>query len=177
MKQISKNNIAKKLLLKLKKEDQNLVLRLDNKKSDLAKISRKHKVKLKKIIKEIGWPTIPKVGKEASCAAWLIVQHADHDVKFQESCLSLMKSLPEGDVLKKQIAYLTDRIMVNKGKKQIYGTQFYLNKKNVFGPRPIKDLKNIEKRWQEMEMSSKSWETFSDYKDCLIKKYQKDFKK
>jgi len=177
MKQISKNDIAKKLLLKLKKEDQSLVLKLDAKKSDLAKISRKHKVELKKIIKEISWPAISKVGKEASCAAWLIAQHADHDVKFQENCLNLMKNLPEGEIQKKQIAYLIDRILVNKNKKQEYGTQFYLNKKNIFGPRPIKDLKNIEKRWQEMEMNSKSWKTFSDYKDCLIKKYQKDFKK
>jgi len=95
---------------------------------------------LKKIIKEIGWPVISKVGKEASQAAWLVAQHADHDVKFQEYCLNLMKNASDGDVLKKQIAYLTDRILVNTGKKQLYGTQFYLNKKGVYGPRPIKDL-------------------------------------
>jgi hypothetical protein len=64
----------------------------------------------------------------------------DHDVKFQEYCLNLMKNASDGDVLKKQIAYLTDRILVNTGKKQLYGTQFYLNKKGVYGPRPIKDL-------------------------------------
>jgi hypothetical protein len=140
MKQISKNDSTKKLLLKLKQEDQNLVLKLNTKKSDLARISCKHKVELKKIIKEIGWPVISKVGKEASQAAWLVAQHADHDVKFQEYCLNLMKNASDGDVLKKQIAYLTDRILVNTGKKQLYGTQFYLNKKGVYGPRPIKDL-------------------------------------
>jgi len=46
---------------------------------------------LKQIILEYGWPTISMAGKEASNAAWVIAQHADHDISFQKLCLSLLK--------------------------------------------------------------------------------------
>jgi len=48
-----------------------------------TKIDIKNTESLKKIIKEIGWPNIETVGKKISHYAWLIAQHADHDVKFQ----------------------------------------------------------------------------------------------
>ena len=39
---------------------------------------------LKKVIARHGWPTISMVGKRASHDAWLLAQHADHDLKFQK---------------------------------------------------------------------------------------------
>jgi hypothetical protein len=36
--------------------------------------------------------------------------------------------------------------LVNEGKKQLFGTQFYKNKKCIFRPRPIRDMKNLDKR-------------------------------
>ena len=55
---------------------------------------------------------------------WTLIQHADHDIEFQEYCLSLMK---EGSSRQDLIAYLTDRTLVNRGHPQIYGTQLYLD--------------------------------------------------
>jgi translation initiation factor 6 (eIF-6) len=93
------------------------------------------------------------VGKEASHLAWLIVQHADHDVEFQEKCLKLMKQkLKEKKIDPIEVAYLTDRVRVNKGKKQIYGTQFYLNKNGKLIPRPIYDKKNLDKRRKKLDL-------------------------
>lgn len=48
------------------------------------KIDKKNTLKIKKIIERYDWPTINLVGKKASKNAWLLVQHADHDVKFQK---------------------------------------------------------------------------------------------
>ncbi len=79
---------------------------------------------LESIINESGWPTISAVGKEASNAAWLLVQHADHRPGFQARCLELMKSLPAGEVSLHNIAYLEDRVRIANGQLQLYGTQF-----------------------------------------------------
>lgn len=46
----------------------------------------------------------------------------------------------------KNIAFMTDRILVGEKKKQLYGTQFYLNINNEFIPRPIKDPNDLEAR-------------------------------
>jgi len=128
------------------------------------KIDKENAEKLREIIKEIGWPTISKVGEEASSAAWLIAQHADHDLEFQIECLEMLKNQNEGEVLKKNIAYLEDRVRVAQGKPQIYGTQFYKNEKGELVPRPIEDEENLEKRWQETNMG---WPTFKDYLEFM----------
>ncbi len=99
---------------------------------------------LEDIIDDIGWPTISKMGKEASYAAWLIAQHADQNPIFQAKCLRLMKECKKNDIDPTNVSYLEDRVLVNQGKKQIYGTQFYTNKTKEIVPRPIKDMKNIE---------------------------------
>lgn len=71
-----------------------------------------------------GWPTIPKVGAEASDAAWLLVQHADDDPAFQLRMLRLMEPLAaKGEVSKANYALLFDRVTLKLTGKQRYGTQ------------------------------------------------------
>jgi hypothetical protein len=82
----------------------------------------KNTERMKEIVAEINWPTIPKVGEIGSNNAWLLVQHADHDVAFQAYCLELMKSVPANEIDSTNIAYLEDRVRVNQGRGQLYGT-------------------------------------------------------
>lgn len=103
-------------------------------------LDQRNTERMKEIIDQIGWPTVSKVGKKASTNAWLLVQHADHDVEFQKLCLSLMKEQIEGEVDQKDIAYLEDRVRVNTGQPQIYGTQFRWEG----GNKPIQDIEDIE---------------------------------
>jgi len=110
--------------------------------------------RLNEIIDQFGWPTISKVGEEASYAAWLIAQHADHNVKFQEKCLEMMNNFKDGEIFPQNIAYLTDRIAVNKGLSQIYGTQFYKDRKGKIIPRKIKDIDNLGRRREMMGLES-----------------------
>lgn len=120
---------------------------------------------LKEVVKKHGWPTISKVGWEASQAAWLLAQHADHDLDFQAQCLELMKSLPEGEVALPGIAYLEDRVRVGRGEPQLYGTQFY-QEGDDFGPRPIEDEDGLEARRKAMDL-----EPFTEYRQTLAKTY------
>lgn len=107
---------------------------------DAANTSR-----MKELVAVYGWPTITNVGREASQAAWLLVQHADHDPDFQAHCLALMKQLAPGDVSPVDIAYLEDRVRVHSGQPQRYGTQFY-RAGDTFGPRPIEDWSLLDER-------------------------------
>jgi len=87
------------------------------------KIDKTNQRRLKLIVNNNGWPTISLVGKKASSAAWLVVQHAP-DLKFQEKCLALMEQLTPGEIKPANIAFLKDRTLMRNGKPQIYGTQF-----------------------------------------------------
>lgn len=112
----------------------------------------KNTEKMRGIIERMGWPTITKVGKECAHNVWLLVQHADHDVAFQEYCLQLMKEAPENEVDKTDIAYLEDRVRLSQGKRQLYGTQF-IREDNKFVPRDIEDEANVDERRAEAGMS------------------------
>jgi hypothetical protein len=54
-----------------------------------------HATILDEIIKEIGFPTIEKVGKEANEAAWLVIQHSIALPNFMKRCASLLKEAVE----------------------------------------------------------------------------------
>ncbi len=80
--------------------------------------------RLDEIVDEYGWPTPDLVGADAVTAAWAIAQHADFDVAFQRKALGLMTAAVEsGDADPGELAYLTDRVAVNSGEDQTYGTQ------------------------------------------------------
>ncbi|MBI2482281.1 MAG: hypothetical protein HYV76_01825 [Candidatus Vogelbacteria bacterium] len=116
------------------------------------KLDKENTIKLKSIIQEIGWPTISLVGKKASWGAWLLVQHADHDVKFQKKCLSLMKRVylnNKKNILPANIAFLEDRILISERKKQKFGSQFKVDKRGNLSLAPLNNPKNVDKLRKE----------------------------
>ena len=115
-----------------------------------SSIDKNNAQKLKKIIKKFGWPTVKLVGVRGATGAWLLAQHADHDVRFQEQCLKMLQvSLVSKLVPRWHYAYLYDRIQVHRGKKQLFGTQFYMTKNKRFIPRPIYKIKKLRQRRKE----------------------------
>lgn len=144
-----------KLLNAMARNDQDAIKRARRTLIFDDRVRRTNTMRLKKIVEKYGWPTIHLVGKKASRSAWLIVQHVNHDVRFQKRCLKLMKEIylrnPQNISLE-NIAFLTDKILVHTKKKQLFGTQFYVNKVNEKGVLmycPIKDFKNLDKRRKE----------------------------
>ncbi|MBX7104745.1 MAG: hypothetical protein K1X57_11735 [Gemmataceae bacterium] len=106
---------------------------------------------LGEIVDRHGWPTFTLVGRDGANAAWLLVQHADRSPKFQRKCLDLMVKVPRNEVSQKNVAYLTDRVLLAEGKKQRYGTQFILADGKC-KPRPIEDEANVDKRRAEVDL-------------------------
>lgn len=112
---------------------------------ELALTDRESTQRMKAIIKLYGWPTVALVGKEASFNAWLLVQHADQEPKFQAYCLSLLAPLVKtGEVDEKNYAYLFDRVAVALGRRQRFGTQAMFG-----GPglsiSPVENPRNVDK--------------------------------
>lgn len=116
-------------------------------------VDTRHTNRMKEIVAQIGWPTVSKVGKQSSSNAWLLVQHADRNIDFQEQCLTLMKQEHEGGVDSRNIAMLEDRIRVNKNQLQLYGTQFRQTA-NGHEPLPIEDEVHVDERRKEMGLPS-----------------------
>lgn len=114
----------------------------------VAEESRKQVERLKEIIKEYGWPGKRMVGEDASRSAWIIVQHADYDVNFQKECKSLIAAAVENnDGSMRDLAYLTDRILVSERKKQVYGTQCFWNDSTErVESQPIEDSQKIDQK-------------------------------
>jgi hypothetical protein len=88
-------------------------------------IDRLHTRAMKRIVARYGWPGEKLVGPMGAEAAWLLVQHADHDRAFQKQCHRLLEgAVRRKDAQARHLAYLTDRICVADGVPQIYGTQW-----------------------------------------------------
>lgn len=130
------------------------------------KIDKESTKKIKLIILKHGWLSSSMVGLKTEKQLWLLVQHSP-DTSFQKRCLALMKKYGGN---KKNIAYLEDRVRVHEGKKQIYGTQFYLPKgtNGDLQPRPIYDFKNLDKRRKAIGLKS-----FDLYNKKMLRMFRK----
>jgi hypothetical protein len=114
--------------------------------SRMGEIDRANTARMKEVVSKYGWPGKSLVGTEAAGAAWQIVQHSDNDVAFQRQCLDLITKLPPGEVSNRHLAYLTDRVLLNEGKKQLYGTMLRRDESGNFVPKPTEDEANVDKR-------------------------------
>lgn len=115
---------------------------------ELARIDRGHAARMWQIINQYGWPTRTEVGHEGASAAWLIVQHADHDVKLQKKALALMEPLvKKGEADGSDFALLFDRVRVNSGQKQRYGTQMH-EVNGMYEMKPLENPKKVD-QWRK----------------------------
>ena len=114
---------------------------------------------LKKILTANGYPTIEKVGVDASHHFFALIQHSDSDPVFQSSLLPVLKKLArKGEIQKKNYAFLYDRVQRNTGKKQLYGTQLSFDSNgNLFDslnkmiiPRDLAAPAKVDKRRKKM---------------------------
>jgi hypothetical protein len=80
----------------------------------------------KTVLDGSGWPGRSLVGDEGARAAWLLAQHADHDLDFQRRCLMLLEqAVHDRQADAAHWAYLVDRVRCAEGRPQLYGTQFW----------------------------------------------------
>jgi hypothetical protein len=61
----------------------------------------------------------------------------------------LRVAVTQGEAARAQLAYLEDRVQVQAGQPQLYGTQFTVTGAE-FGPCPIEDPKRLDQRRADM---------------------------
>jgi hypothetical protein len=122
---------------------------------------------LKERVAEDGWPKISKVGEKGASAAWLLTQHADRDPVFQLRALRLMEPLlAEGEVSKRNYAYLYDRIMLKLDGKQRYGSQWGGCEGGKRQLQPLEDEARLDELRAEMGI-----EPIADYARMMDEMY------
>lgn len=130
--------------------------------TSVGDVDKRNLARMKELVDTYGWPTRTMVGYDGNHAAWLLVQHGDRDVVFQRRCLDLMKKLvDQGEVSSGDVAYLTDRVLVNEGKLQIYATQGSMVD-GRWQPRSMIDPDNVDKRRTEVGLS-----TLKEYRELM----------
>ncbi|MGB3801287.1 MAG: DUF6624 domain-containing protein [Lewinella sp.] len=102
-----------------------------------------------------GFPTVAQIGKDGMDAVFLIIQHADQDPAWQAAQLPAMGTAFErGDIGGNDLAMLTDRVRINAGQPQLYGTQVVPSNDGTgaVGLLSVADSLNLDRRRMEMGM-------------------------
>jgi uncharacterized protein DUF6624 len=79
---------------------------------------------LRRAVRERGWPGRTAVGDSAAEAAWLILQHSPFYDWQSEMLPTLQAMAARGELRPADLALFTDRVLVEHGKPQRYGSQF-----------------------------------------------------
>lgn len=156
------NTVIAKKIIELKNKDLKLRNELIKKKElsngyneEMEALHNANAKELSQIIDEIGYPTIDKVGKEASEAAWLIIQHAIGQPEFmKKSAEMLKKAVQENKADPICLAYLTDRIAVFEDNPQLYGTQFDWDINGKMNPNQVDDMEKVNQRRKNLGFNS-----------------------
>lgn len=155
------NNIAKRII-DLKNEDLDLRSKLaktgqlgEGYNLEMEQLHIKNAMILSGIIDMIGYPTIEKVGEEASDAAWLLIQHSIGNPDFMKKCAELLEvAVSENKAKPVNLAYLSDRIAVSEGRPQLYGTQFDWDEKGELSPNKYDELSKVNQRRKSIGLNS-----------------------
>lgn len=103
--------------------------------------------RLREILLRHGWPTAARVGEEAAQCAWLVAQHADQQLDVQRLALRLLvERVERGAAPPRQEAFLRDRVLVNEGRSQRYGTQIAGVVDGAPVPWPVEDPGRMDDR-------------------------------
>lgn len=88
----------------------------------MAEVHHKNNARMREIVEQHGWTGRSMVGEDGCEAAWKIAQHATLDLELRERCRELLtKAVADGEAPAWQLAMLTDSVLFQQGKPQIYG--------------------------------------------------------
>lgn len=120
----------------------------------IAETDLKNRKIAKAIYKEHGYPTISMVGAEKAHEFWVVVQNCNFDTDFQLAVLKDMDRLIlEDEADRRDYAYLSDRVRINLGMKQVYGTQLRYNEATKsYEPFELNNPTELEERRKEMNL-------------------------
>ena len=123
--------------------------------ADLARLDSEHYIKLQAFAdSSLAYPHPSIYGDEASHAFWVLIIHQDDHVELQELVLTWMQEMKKKKPYQKRdLATLSDRVAVNKGECQTYGTQFdWIASIRTYKAFSICNEKKLEKLRKKMKL-------------------------
>ncbi|MFC4636116.1 DUF6624 domain-containing protein [Dokdonia ponticola] len=122
-------------------------------------VNRSHQKFLKSIIDTIGYPGYDRIGEAGESDFWVMVQHSDFDPAWQEEVLALLiVEAKANNASSEHVALLTDRVRVNTGRPQLYGTQRHFNDLQQAYIKNLEDREHVNERRAALGM-----ETLEEY--------------
>ncbi len=123
-------------------------------------------VEVMRLIDKMGWLGTKDVGMKGTTMLFMVLQMAK--LPIQEKYLPVIdKAAKEGKVKKANWATFQDQILVAKGQKQRYGTQFKIDKeaktRTIYA---VEDLDNMNKRREEVGLPTISAEAIARQKEA-----------
>jgi hypothetical protein len=105
------------------------------------------------IMKLYGWPKISVFGSQASSAAFLVIQHTNY--KIQKKYLTALKlACGKNEANWSDFAMLKDRVLIQEGRCQLYGTQvIYDEKEELYKLLPICNPEKVDFRRKEIGLA------------------------
>lgn len=110
-------------------------------------VHRRNGLRLLAILNEVGWPGRSLAGEDGCEAAWLIAHHALPLPELGRLALTLLQeAVVAGEAPALQAAMLEDRICMNEGRPQVYGTMYDWDEDGRMVPIPIANPAGLDAR-------------------------------
>lgn len=113
---------------------------------------------VKKILDECGWLGDNIIGHYGNRALFLVIQHSNIEAR-EKYIIMMREAVKKGNASPTDLALLEDRVALEHGRRQIYGTQLEYDKdKGELYVLPLEDPDNVDRRRAEVGL-----EKFEDY--------------
>lgn len=115
-----------------------------------------HQKRLNEIFDTHGFVGFDIVGEEGSMHFWLMTQHSDHNPDFQNKVLEKMKiEVENGNASPSNYGLLVDRVKINVGENQLFGTQvtYNMNTGQAY-PKNLEDSIEVNNRRKTIGLES-----------------------
>jgi VWFA-related protein len=117
----------------------------------LFKARSRNNARLCQILNEFGWPSSALVGKDGVAAVFYLIRNS-RQLDLQAALLPVViAAVKQGEGEKSQVADLVDRMRVDAGMKQLFGTQVRVANGFLVLP-PIEDEAHVEDRRKQFGM-------------------------
>ncbi len=122
--------------------------------NEMTAVDRENTARLIELLKDIGWPTAERFDHATTNTAFLIVQHSGH-LRLMRTALPLIEEDARRDPeLGQNYALLHDRLQLNLGESQRYGTQLSRRADGALYLDRLEDPADVDARRREMGMTS-----------------------
>ncbi|MGI9530973.1 DUF6624 domain-containing protein [Lutimonas sp.] len=109
---------------------------------------QENKNRIIELLDKYGWPTASQVTEYAAAGAALIINHGTYEMRSRYFPM-LEEAFKKGEAQPLRYAKMQDRLLIEEGKEQLYGTQIRIEH-NTRKIQPVKDPQYVDQRRAEI---------------------------